>query len=182
MIDISGFQIKPVTSGQNLLKLSNATTGKDVWVQSANGGLGRSNIPMMFGTLSGQGNVYQNDIIYLGNLVVNNGSHWNNSTGIFTAPVAGKYLAFMNGIGRESKDAGQPYGYFGIRKNGGLSIFGHWSSGGYWSMCDLNALFDLAVGDTLSFSINGPGVFGNAGTNGWYGQGAHGFFGIVLIR
>jgi hypothetical protein len=65
-----------------------------------------------FHVFGGQG-VSNNYVVYP-SVYVNRGSHYNTSTGSFTAPVAGLYIFFWDAIGSNSNDVHRWY----LRKNG----------------------------------------------------------------
>jgi hypothetical protein len=108
-------------------------------------------------------------------VLANVGNCWNNSTGLWTCPVAGTYLVGMGGIAAGSLHSGLPsYGYIYIVKNGATYHFSHWNHTSYWEYVSMSGIVYCAAGDTINFQIN-------AGTGYFYGGGDHGNFYIALV-
>ena len=110
-----------------------------------------------------------------------------NSTGVFTATVAGYYFASYDAIhnGGQGIPAGHnTYGYGGWAKNGALSYFNHWNiTVSAWNQGGAFAIFYLAVGDTLALFINrSPAPVSEAQTYN-YGMyvSEHSCFYVILI-
>jgi hypothetical protein len=108
----------------------------------------------------------------------NTGGHYSTSTGMFTAPVAGKYI-FSTLIIYQDMSAGQPMDdAFYIYKNADLVTYsfrraeyeaGYTGNSGYYTD-HANILLDLAVGDTVSIRNNRAlTVHGNTYYTWFYG-------------
>lgn len=172
-IDVNGITLS--SAAGTALTMANGATN---WMTVASNGIvTRPQIPYMKAILSGQGNFYRANPVTFGSVIANVGSCWNNSTGYFTCPRAGYYLAGMGGIAAGSNNGGNgfSYGYFYIMKNGSSVHFSHWNTATYWDYVNLSGIVSCAAGDTISFQINPT-------TGYFYGQGDHGNFYITLLR
>lgn len=170
-IDINGKTLSSA-AGTSLTMASGATTWMTV---ASNGVVTRPQIPYMKAILSGQGTFYRANPVVFGSVIANVGSCWNNTSGTFTCPRAGYYLAGMSGIASGGANGQGTAGYFYIMKNGSSVHFSHWNTATYWDYVNLSAVVSCAAGDTIGFQINPT-------TGYFYGQGDHGNFFITLLR
>jgi hypothetical protein len=140
---------------------------------NANGVLTRPQTPFMRGKLTGLGNPYNAGGTPLKVTADENiGSCWNNTTGLFTCPVAGYYMATAAGI------AAQQAGYIFLRKNGGDMHFTHWNYGiGAWNYVSLSAILSAAAGDYFAWHL----ISLTPATTGFYGGDGHGMYSIALM-
>lgn len=171
-IDVNGISLASA-SGTTLTMSKNSTAWMNV---NASGIVTRPQIPYMKAILSGQGSFYRAYPVTFGNVLANVGNCWNNTTGLFTCPRAGYYLAGMSGIAAGGAHGnGFTYGYIYLMKNGGTYHFSHWNHASYWEYINLSGIIQCAAGDTISFQIH-P-------SHGYiYGGGDHGNFFITLLR
>jgi len=167
-IDVGGITL--AAPGGNTFSVSNGATP---WMNvSSNGILTRPQSPFMRGTLKGMGSYYNaggGPLLLTAD--VNRGSCWNNATGLFTASVAGYYLATAGNI------VGANSGYLQLRKNNVTQHFTHWSHSTNWNYLVLSGIASLAVGDYLSWHLASY----NPSTAGVYGGGDHAMYSFALM-
>lgn len=169
-VDVNGVTLAAV--GSTFSCSNGATTLMGV---DANGVITRPQTPYVRMQTSGQGTYYSANPMVFGSVDQQVGSNWNNSTGLWTCPVAGYYLVVMNFIGANYN--GGTYGYPYIYKNGATYVYSHWNEAGAWDSVSLSAVVQCAASDTIKFAIFGAGASGN----GAYGAGNHCHYGIALL-
>lgn len=176
--NVNGIVLSAPTS--TTFQIANGATN---WLKVDASGRMTREVPIYFqGHLTGQGSNYKAANAVMGAVNYNSGSAWNNSTGVFTCPVAGRYLIGCGAIAvGAAQGTGFAHGYFALIKNGINQVFSHWNSGSVWPSVALSGVLTCAAGDTLSFAIN-TAPSPAAGTNGFYGGDRHGNFFIGLMK
>ena len=92
----------------------NSSNSNIAWQSTAGGIMSQPNKPIMSGTglrdtnngHNSNGNIDTGYNVYLATLRVNNGSHWNNSTGVWTCPVEGLYFVYATWLVDDNHTAG----------------------------------------------------------------------------
>lgn len=166
-----------LTSPGTTLSVNSPAAGNVMQV-NANGVLTRPLTPHYRGHLSGLPAPYfpGDNVALKGTAIVNVGNCWNNATGLFTCPVAGKYLCQIGNIGYN------PHGYFAIYLNGAYKQHQHWNFGsgnqsyGSWRYPNQSTILPANAGDTISFAL-----YSVAAGGGFYGAGGHGMQSITLM-
>lgn len=95
----------------------------------------------------------------------NTGSHFNNSNGRFTAPIAGRYYFGASGF-KETAFAAPTEYYFNINGTfaSGGQYRGYTDQGGYSAVSAISAIFPLNANDYVTVRQQVGGVHGNAAT------------------
>lgn len=179
--NVNGFTLSAPTSTTFQLANSSATN----WLKVDGSGRMTRELPVYFQAhLSGQGSNYFTYPVKPAAVNYNVGGAYNASTGLFTCPVAGRYIIGCSGIANGNANGyGAGHGYFGIIKNGGLPVFSHWSCASHWPQTALSAVLTCAAGDTLAFAINtSPSPEASPRVNGFYAGDRHGNFFIGLMK
>ncbi len=139
----------------------------------SSGNITAPNIPaFMLGTPSSNtaGNVWKSNTIWY-----NNGNHWNNTTGRFTAPVAGYYMFYHWGMldgGQTTTDADNYTRKNGTRDQIGTAYCG--AQGGSYLQFSATVVRYLAVNDYVDLYIHSGTIYNSYGDR-------HGSFGGYLI-
>lgn len=167
--DVNGITL---TGGTTFSMASGATTLMGV---NASGIITRPQTPYVRMQTSGQPTYYSADPMVFGSVDQQVGSNWNNSTGLWTCPVAGYYLVLMNFIGANYN--GGSYGYPYIYKNGATYVYSHWNVASGWDSSSLSTVIQCAANDTIKFAVFPAGSSGN----GVYGPGNHCHYSIALL-
>lgn len=90
------------------------------------------------------------------NLEVNNGNHWNNSTGVWTCPVAGRYFCYAAFLLDDNQGAGSLARY-AFKKNGSefFISYNHDKYGSsYGGMATAGGIFNCAANDTITCVVS----------------------------
>jgi hypothetical protein len=133
----------PAVAGTNTLTLP-ASTGT-VMVTGTD--------PVFFGYRSA-GNVTATTTILHNNVIVNRGSCYNSSTGIFTCPTAGLYEIFASGHSENSQPT-----VIQIQQNG-TSIVSEYSNGSAYPSTTVTAILSCAANDQLKSVIAAGTMWG----------------------
>lgn len=97
---------------------------------------------------------------------VNTGS-WNNSTGTFTAPIAGRYMVLWTCGNKGSENNGAYVGLYVLLNNN--SMFSGWAlNTGYDSTAHCGGILQLAAGDTIKYTYHNG--YGNPSANATFTQ------------
>ena len=101
---------------------------------------------------SGGGTSGSNEVLVFSSATQNTGNHYSTSTGLFTAPVAGRYFATFSGLYNISNNTTGP-AY--IRRNTTeLYRAYHHGSGNFYEQISCSGVVECAVGDTINiFSV-----------------------------
>ena len=189
-----------VTTGANAqlsVDRSDGGAGRTVLIHSSTGGQLQTtgSVPLIFGTadiermrIDAAGRVtkpnqpsfmvyggwsYQSSTnIWQGFATVdhNIGSHWNNSIGRFTAPVAGRYMIYATA----HHSAANTYHLWAFLKNGSLgggNWVQSWDATGGANTTSKTQVWNLAAGDYLEVASNG--TYPNGYTGGYVTVGGH---------
>jgi hypothetical protein len=98
-------------------------------------------------TSSGGGTTAGGTLVFSG-VLNNNGNHYSNSTGLFTAPVAGQYFVTFSGLYDDSYSVTGP-AY--IRRNTSNLYRGyHQNSGSSYLQISMSGVVECSVGDSIS--------------------------------
>jgi hypothetical protein len=155
-----------------------SSTGTAALTIDTSGRVLRSNVPAFDAVLTTTTGSSQfltaNTEIVFNSVNLNDGSHFNTTTGRFTAPIAGKYMFCIFGM------ASSTAAWYDIRVNGALRTFKHstystQSVAGEWAQSCENTIISLSLGDYVS-------VFTGGTTGGIYGGGNNhnGFCGYLI--
>ena len=96
-----------------------------------------------------------------GTVYVNKGNHWNNTTGTFTAPVAGAYQ--FGAFGQSNASVFYILAY----KNGSAVSAWYDNAGSGYKHASLTIIMDMAVNDTMYI---GNANINTGGQNGMFGH------------
>jgi hypothetical protein len=134
------------------IKHTNGTTAQTI---DSSGRVTRELIPHFFVTHTSSISSTQTPVVF--NVVTHNtGSHYDNSTGVFTCPVAGLYYFSTFGIFGES--GGAAYGDYTIQKNGSNIAKGHFNnpSDVRWEQVHVSATEPCSANDAIRvvFSVS----------------------------
>jgi hypothetical protein len=100
-----------------------------------------------------QGGVNGGTRIVFPNVVFNIGSNYNSSTGLFTAPIDGRYVFVTNIF---SENNGNPY--VALRVNGSNRVWTLYTGGGY-GPCSPSGVLQLQANDTVEVYVYNSSVY-----------------------
>ena len=170
-----GMRIDQNTNSLNFDQVNNNTTKMSI---DTSGRVTMPNQPSMSGRairpISTSGYVSLNVNLYLDDLQHNIGNHWNNSTGVWTCPVAGRYWVFVS-ILMDDNTSSAELARYEIKKNGSEFFRGYdqsYNSGStYGGMIASGGIFNCSANDTITI----------VGTHGKLHAGAESNFTICLL-
>ena len=136
-------------------------SGTAITVDTSNRVITSSNKPMVWATMTVSGGGWANygadpgSIAIYNNIKINNGNHYNNTTGIFTAPVAGFYRMMASVLAGQ----GNYSTHLRPRKNSVLLAdqAAHMNQISGWCTIWAINLVSCAANDTLSWYASGNG-------------------------
>ena len=118
-------------------------------------------------------NTWQNVDLSSWNHVTQNGSHFNNGNGRFTAPVAGKYFFIYTAM--YHNPSSNDFAALIMKNNSQITLSNNISGGGssqghQWNDCTVQAVVDMAANDFVTFRTVGSNsstcyLYGNSGSN-----------------
>ena len=163
-----------MTSVLKVTEIQDPTNGNTALTIDSNGIITRPYVPTFsaYGPASWtQLSSGTNEYVICGNVQVNNGSHYNATTGLFTAPIAGYYHFTLNLYAwLQGASQGDNFNYYGayIWKNGQAltpsGLYGYVNSGDNDRTDVITATMQLNATDTV-----GARIYANAGDCEWYG-------------
>ena len=160
----------------------NSSNSYVAWQSTAGGIMSQPNKPAMSGSAirdtnnghNTNGNIDTGYNVYVGNLHVNNGSHWNNSTGVWTCPVEGLYFVHASWL-IDDNHTSQALARYAWRLNG-VEIFKCYNHDKYGSSIYGS---QHSAGGVLSCSANDEITI--RATNGLWHAGSESHFSIHLL-
>lgn len=159
----------------------NSSNSNVAWQSTAAGVVSQPNKPAMAGVairdVSGapvNGYIAINQNVYLNDLFVNNGSHWNNSTGVWTCPVEGLYFVHASWL-IDDNHTNNVLARYAWRHNGTekFKCYNHDKSGGsnYGSQHSAGGILNCSENDTITIQA----------THGNWHSGGESHFSIHLL-
>lgn len=97
---------------------------------------------------TGSTNAVHNIMYSSGNLKLNNGNHYNYSTGAFTAPISGNYV-FMASTGREASSSSTGYAQLRVNGSNHTSVIHYYTD---YTTASLQAVVYLVAGDSVTYT------------------------------
>ena len=160
----------------------NSSNSYVAWQSTAGGIMSQPNKPAMSGTAirdtnSGNsptnGNIDTGYNVYVATLRVNNGSHWNNSTGVWTCPVEGLYFVYASWLIDDNHTAGSLARY--TWRHNGVEIYKSYNHDKYGSTYggqhSAGGIISASANDTIDIRA----------TNGLWHSGNESGFSIHLL-
>lgn len=113
-------------------------------------GVTPSNAICLHATRTGTANGGTDGTYIKWNNLITPSTHYNASTGLFTVPIAGKYLVLAHVITNNPASA-----YVYIYKNGASQSFSHMNLTGTWGHITVSGIINCSVNDTIGTGMNG---------------------------
>lgn len=139
-----------------------ATTAGIVNVTTNAIGVTPSNAICLHATRTGTANGLNDGTYIKWNTIKVSSSYYNASTGLFTAPIAGKYLVSGHVI---TNTPGS--GYLYIYKNGAVVSYSHINMTGTWGHITVTGIVECAVNDIVGVGMNGTSTYYANDHNGY---------------
>jgi hypothetical protein len=134
-----------------------ATTAGVVNVTTNTLGVTPTTAIALHATRTGNANGVNDGTYIKWNTVKVSSPHYNTSTGLFTAPIAGKYLVSAHVITNTPSSA-----YIYIYKNGITQSYSHINMTGTWGHLTVTGIVECLVNDTFGVGMQGDdGYYGN---------------------
>jgi len=124
--------------------------------------------PAFYASLT-SGNITGTQTVLFNNVLTNIGSHYNSSTGRFTAPIAGLYHFYFTGLTNGGSNRMQ----MDIKVNGSGYTTMEQATGYSWQMGSMTLLITLAANDYVTVTLN-------SSVDGMYGLGYNSFSGRLI--
>lgn len=107
------------------------------------------------------GNYSSSSVIVFNDVLLNVGNHYSNSTGRFTAPVAGVYQIICHGIMGTGTNGSTAQADLSIRKNGSIYTTAHNNHTDAWDNSVIQCFISLAVNDFIEVFVSptSPTIF-----------------------
>jgi len=113
------------------------------------------------------GTIVFNDVTNYGNH--NIGGHYDASTGVFTAPIAGRYLICARSLTNSTANS-NPYVSIYVLLNGGvIAYLGH-NHTDFWIMESYSGVLSLAANDTVAISVDQASAHGGQNYSSFSGH------------
>jgi hypothetical protein len=117
---------------------------------------------------SSGGTANNNETLVFASVQVNTGNHYNNSTGLFTAPVAGRYFVTFSGLYNVHDNTTGP-AYIRVNSSEIYRAY-HNGSGTNYEQISVSGVVNVAANDTISIYsvIDGWHVGGETSFSGYF--------------
>ena len=150
------FRIENINGGHLAISTGESGTITEQFRVNSNGHVTKPNQPAFYMRNTADGTRYKGGTVY-----VNKSNSWNNTTGVFTTPVAGAYQ--FGAFGQSNAGTFYVLAY----KNGSAISAWYDSAGSGYKHASLTIILDMAVNDTLY--IQGANI-NTGGQNGMFGH------------
>lgn len=139
-----------------------ATTAGVINLTTSSLGVSPSNVISLHATKTGNGSAVNEGTYIKWDLIRVSSPYYNSSTGLFTAPIAGKYFVSGHVI---TSTPGSAYLY--LYKNGVMQSHSHLNMTGTWGHITVTGIVDCAIGDTFGVGMQGDDTYYNNHHSGY---------------